>query len=214
MGQYGASPVDGMLFLRGLAIGLAIAAPIGPVGILCIRKALADGRLAAFVAGLGAALADGIAGAAVVLGLGAVSHFLNGHAIWLKLIGGIFMLALGLRTWLAAAIAVDLPKGKGPGMWRDFASTFLITMTNPGTILGVVGVFAAFGAAIRPASEGEAWLLIAGVFLGSVLWWLVLAEITVAIRARFTPNRMRLFNHVSGALLMVFGAGVLVSLAF
>lgn len=203
-----------MLFLRGMVIGLAIAAPIGPVGILCIRKALADGRLAAFIAGLGAALADGIVGAAVVLGLGFVSHVLEGQAMWLKLVGGLFMLALGLRTWVAAAVAVDPPKGKGPGMWRDFVSTFLITMTNPGTIFGVVGVFAAFGAAIRPAGDGEAWLLIAGVFLGSVLWWLVLAEITVAIRARFTPNRMRLFNHASGALLMAFGAGALVSLAF
>lgn len=202
-----------MLFLRGLVIGIAIAAPVGPVGILCIRKALADGRLAAFVAGLGAALADGIFGAVVVLGLGAVSHLLSGHAFWLKLIGGLFMLTLGLRTWRAAALDLTLPKGSGPGMVRDFLSTFLITMTNPGTILGVIGVFAAFGAAIRPAGEGEAWLLITGIFLGSVLWWLILAEITVAVRARFTPQRMRLFNHVSGALLMVFGAAALGSMA-
>lgn len=201
-----------MLLLHGIAIGLAIAAPIGPVGILCIRKALADGRLAAFVAGSGAALADGLFGAAVVLGLGAVSDFLNGHVTWLKLVGGAFMLVLGVRTWRAAALAVEPPSGKGPGLWRDFASTFLITITNPGTIFGVVAVFAALGAAVRPETPGQSWLLILGVFLGSVLWWLILAEITILVRARFTPERMRLFNHVSGAVLMLFGAGALGSL--
>jgi threonine/homoserine/homoserine lactone efflux protein len=206
--------VDGLLYLRGIAIGFAIAAPIGPVGLLCIRKALADGRLAAWMAGLGAALADTVFGAVVGLGLGAVSHFLNGHAVTLKLIGGIFMLALGVKTWRAGTYAWEPDKTKGLGLWQDFAATFLITMTNPATILGVMGVFAAFGAAAQPAGPGQAWLLVAGVFCGSALWWAVLTEMTILVRARFTPARMRLFNHVSGALLVTLGIGALASLAW
>lgn len=204
--------MDSFLYFRGVAIGFAIAAPIGPVGLLCIRKALGDGRLAAWMAGLGAALADTVFGAVVGMGLGAVSHFLDGHAVALKLIGGLFLLVLGVKTWRNAAHPLEPDKGKGLGLWRDFAATFLITMTNPGTILGVMGVFAAFGAAVQPAGPGQSWLLVGGVFCGSALWWAVLTELTILVRARFTPARMRLFNHVSGALLMTLGAGALISL--
>lgn len=202
------------LYLRGIAIGFAIAAPIGPVGLLCIRKALADGRVAAFVAGLGAALADTFFGAVVGLGLGAVSQFVSGHTDVLKVVGGLFMLGLGLHTWRAAAASLDPePEGtRGPGMVRDFLSTFVITISNPGTILGVVGVFAALGASARPQGMEDQVLLVAGIFTGSALWWAVLTELTIAIRARFTPERMRLFNHVSGALLMGLGALTLGSL--
>ena len=201
------------LFGRGIAIGFAIAAPIGPVGVFCINKAMADGRAAAIVAGLGAALADTIFGAVVGLGLGTVSLFLSQHQLVLKLVGGVFMAVLGLKTWLAAfAPAVSMPSVRGPAMWRDFAATFLITITNPATILGVMGVFAALGTSAKPAGVAESWLLVLGVFAGSTLWWLVLSTLASAARSRFTPERMRLFNHLSGALLMIFGAAALGSL--
>jgi threonine/homoserine/homoserine lactone efflux protein len=206
--------LDGFfLYLRCVGIGFAIAAPIGPVGLLCIRKALAHGRSAAWMAGLGAAVADTVFGAVVGLGLGAVSHFLAGHADVLKLGGGLFMLVLGVLTWRAAAIEVDLAEESGTGLWRDFLSTFAITITNPATIMGVMGVFAAMGAAAKPVGLAQSWQLVLGVFSGSALWWAVLTELTILVRARFTPGRMRLFNHVSGALLVLFGIGALGSLA-
>jgi threonine/homoserine/homoserine lactone efflux protein len=202
------------LFLRGLAIGFAIAAPIGPVGILCIRKALADGRAAAFIAGMGAALADTAFGAVVGLGIGAVPLFLDGYFSAIKAVGGVFMMLLGVHTWRSAAIGIEAVSGKGPGVWRDFLSTFTITITNPGTILGVVGVFAAVGASARPNDTAQSCLLVLGVFCGSTLWWLLLSGAASAARSRLTPERMRLFNHGSGGLLMVFGAVALASLAF
>ncbi|HTH17316.1 MAG TPA: LysE family transporter [Magnetospirillum sp.] len=205
--------MDTPLYLRAVAIGFAIAAPIGPVGLMCIRKALADGRPAAWMAGLGAALADTVFGAVVGLGLGAVSAFLDGHTTIFKLLGGLFMVAVGLHTWRAATVALEPAEDGGPGAWRDFVSTFTITITNPGTIMGVAGVFAAMGAAAHPTSLTESWLLVLGVFSGSALWWATLTELTILVRARFTPARMRLFNHVSGTLLMLMGLGAVGSLA-
>jgi threonine/homoserine/homoserine lactone efflux protein len=204
--------VDALQFLRGVAIGFAIAAPIGPVGILCIRKALVDGRRAALVAGLGAALADGIFGALAGLGMGAVSQLLDGHVAMVKAVGGVFMLVLGMRTWRSAAITVEAEGARGPGMWRDFLSTFTITITNPGTIFGVMGVFAALGSTARPSGQAGYWLLVIGIFCGSTLWWLVLSTAASAARSRFTPERMRLFNHGSGAMLLLFGLAGLASL--
>jgi threonine/homoserine/homoserine lactone efflux protein len=205
---------DLLLYLRGVVIGFAVAAPIGPVGLLCIRKALGDGRLAAWAAGLGAALADTVFGGIVGLGLGVAAQSLDQFTLALKLVGGLFMLALGVNAWRAAAEGMDGEPGRGPGPVRDFLSTFTITMTNPGTILGVMGVFAAFGTDASPDGPLQTALLVGGVFCGSALWWAVLTEMTIAVRARFTPERMRRFNHVSGALLMMFGAAALVSVIF
>lgn len=201
------------LVLRGVAIGFAIAVPVGPVGILCIRKALADGRAAAFAAGMGAAVADALFGAVVALGIGAVSTFVAGHQAALKLAGGGFMAILGLRTWRAEAICLGPAEGHGPGLVRDVASTFLITITNPATILGVVGVFAALGTAARPAGWAQAGLLVGGMFAGSTLWWLVLSSLASAARGRIAQERMRRVNHLSGALLLAFAAATLGSLA-
>jgi threonine/homoserine/homoserine lactone efflux protein len=209
----GGCRITDVLYLRGIAIGFAIAAPIGPVGLLCIRKALADGRLAAVVAGLGAALADTFFGAVVGLGLNAVSLFVADHQAAFKVVGGMFMVVVGAHTWRAAAFAIE-PAERGLGMGRDFVTTFLITITNPATILGVVGVFAALGSAAQPADGTQAWMLVGGIFSGSTLWWLVLANLAAALRSRLTPNRMRVFNHLSGALLLVFAAVALGSLVF
>ena len=205
--------LDTIVFLQGVAIGFSIAAPIGPVGILCIRKALADGRLAAFVAGLGAALADTVFGGVAAFGIGAVVQLIQGQIFAIKIVGGLFMVGLGAHTWRSAAVEVEALPGQGPGMARDFLSTFVITITNPGTILGVAGVFAALGPSGQPGGA-QSGLLVAGIFCGSTLWWLVLSGVASAARSRFTPERMRLFNHLSGAMLVIFGLAALVSLAF
>lgn len=206
--------MDPWLFLRGIGIGFAVAAPIGPVGILCIRKALADGRLAAWAAGLGAALADTLFGAVVGMGVGVVADLIARYSLGLTLGGGIFMLVVGGRTWMAAARALEPAQGTGPGMVRDFLSTFTITMTNPGTIFGVAGVFAALGAQVATENGSDQALLVAGIFCGSSLWWATLTELTILARARISETGMRRFNHISGGLLMVFGACALAALVF
>lgn len=202
--------MDSFYYLRGLAIGFALAAPVGPVGILCIRRALADGRYAAFIAGLGAAFADTFYGAVAGLGLTVISSFLMDHTIILRLLGGLFLAVLGLRTAIAPP-QMDAQPCRGTGLLKDFISTFLITLTNPATILAAMGVFAAVGA-LDAKSADNAGTVIFGVFCGSTLWWLVLSAAAASVRSRFTPEWLRRLNRISGIALVLFGVGILISL--
>jgi threonine/homoserine/homoserine lactone efflux protein len=200
------------LFLRGLAIGFALAAPVGPVGILCVRRALADGRHAAFVAGLGAAFADTFYGAVAGLGLTVISSFLTSHHIFLRVAGGLILVVLGIRS-LRMAQPFEPAPACGPGLLKDFISTFLITLTNPGTILASMGVFAAFGA-FGNHEMGPSAILILGIFTGSALWWLILSGTASAARSRLSPRVLDLLNRGSGVMLVLFGVGIIASLAF
>lgn len=202
---------DSLLLLRGLVIGFVIAAPVGPVGLLCIRRALADGHLAAFVAGLGAAVADTFYGAVAGYGLTYISHLLLDHETTLRLVGGLFVCLLGWRTFKAVPVLAAAPT-RGPGLLRDFASTTLITLTNPATILAFMGVFAAMSDMGVAFTMREAHVLVVGVFLGSALWWFLLAAGAGAVRSRFNEEWLLMLNRISGVLLGVFGIGLIASL--
>ncbi len=202
-----AAVTDVLLFVRGAFIGFLIAAPVGPVGVLCIRRALNDGRTAAFVASLGAALADTFYGAVTGFGLRMVSDFLLEHELVLHGVGGMFMVVLGVQTFRAPTPTADAPAGRG--LARDFVSTFLITLTNPATILAFLGIFAAFGAIQDTARVFDAGVLVAGVFAGSALWWLTLSALAGAVRHRFTPRWLHRLNQASGAAIAGFGVVVI-----
>lgn len=199
-----------VVFLRGIVIGFAMAAPIGPVGLLCIRRALADGRAAAFVAGLGAAAADTIYGAVAGFGLSYITGFLVSQQSILKLFGGAFLLLMGWRSWMAEPVLEPAPR-QGPGLIKDFFATLLITLTNPGTVFGFMGVFAAMGAA---EMGDNAVTLVAGVFVGSAAWWLLLAGAAGAVRSCFTPLWLKRLNQGSGMTILLFGGAVWASLVF
>ena len=207
--------MDPGIFARGVAIGLAIAAPVGPIGVLCIRRTLAEGRLAGFVTGLGAATADTVYGAVAAFGLTAVSAFLVSQQDWLRLIGGAFLLYLGIRTFLTrpmpqTAVRDDKSSRTLAG---DYASTFLLTITNPLTIISFAAVFAGLGLGSGYDDLGSALLLVAGVFTGSALWWLLLSGGVSLLRGRITENGLRWVNRVSGGIITVFGVIALASLA-
>lgn len=200
------------VFVKGLIVGFLIAAPVGPVGLLCIRRALADGRMAAFVAGLGAAVADTFYGMVAGLGLSLVSDFLMEWKTELSLVGGIFLLVLGVKAWRSPLPAIgDVPTTRA-GLLKDFSTTLLITLTNPATILAFMAVFASLGAVHVQDAPLDAGLLIVGVFLGSALWWLTLSALTGAVRHKFSPVWLGHLNQGSGALLVLSGVGVLGSL--
>jgi len=200
--------------VKGTIIGFAIAAPVGPVGVLCIRRALADGRLAAFVAGLGAAVADTFYGAVAAWGLTLVTDFLMQHRMALSLGGGAFLVYLGWRTFRARSELLPTPETH-IGLMRDFVSTFLITLTNPATILAFMAVFASVSAVhVRNPVSLDTTLLILGVFFGSAAWWGVLSAAASAVRSHFTPLWLRWLNRGSGIVLALFGIGVLISVVF
>jgi threonine/homoserine/homoserine lactone efflux protein len=202
--------MDPALFVRGLAVGFAIAAPVGPIGVLCIRRTLADGRATGFVSGLGAATADAVYGAVAALGLTAISGLLVRQSGWLRLLGGLFLCYLGVRTFLAPP-AERGAAAHGPGLLGAYVSTLALTLTNPTTILSFVAVFAGLGLASGAGGYAGAGAMVAGVFLGSAAWWLILSGGVGLFRARLTPGALRWVNRISGLVILGFGVLALVA---
>lgn len=191
------------LLIKGVIIGFAIAAPVGPIGVLCIRRTLADGRLPGFVSGLGAATADAGYGAVAAFGLTLITDFLMEGASWLRLIGGAFLLFLGIRTFFARPAERAAPVRNG-GLVGAYASTLFLTLTNPTTILSFAAIFAGLG--VGSTNDAlSAMLLVLGVFLGSALWWLVLSGTAGLFRAKLSAGGLRWVNRVSGTIIAAFG---------
>jgi threonine/homoserine/homoserine lactone efflux protein len=190
-------------FLKGVAIGLSIAAPVGPIGILCIRRTLKDGRWTGFTAGMGAATADAAYGGVAAFGLTSVSGFLIRQEFWLGMIGGAFLCYLGIRTFLNRPASDPAPE-RGDSLLAVFGSTLFLTLANPATILSFVVVFAALGLGASVGYLSAGWMVL-GVFLGSALWWLALSTVVSLGRSLVTASSMRTINRVSGAVLFAFG---------
>jgi threonine/homoserine/homoserine lactone efflux protein len=197
--------MDVTYLFRGLAIGFSIAAPVGPIGVLCIRRTLSDGRLSGLVSGLGAATADAIYGCIAGFGLTFVSGFLVRQQHGLRLIGGAFLVYLGIRTLLAKPAALEAAPGRTEGLAGAFASTFFLTLTNPMTILSFAAIFAGLGLAGTGGDYVSAVALVLGVFTGSALWWLLLSSATGAFRSRISRRGMRWINGISGVIIAGFG---------
>ena len=196
------------ILIRGFVIGISIAAPVGPIGVLCIRRTLSDGRLAGFLSGLGAATADMIYGAIAAFGLTVIMDLMIGQANWLKLLGGIFLLYLGIRTFFSRP-AEQAAQSERKGLPGAYLSTLFLTITNPMTIIAFIAIFA--GA--MPANTGDSPLiLVGGVFAGSAFWWLALSFGVSMMREHIGPNLMLWINRFSGLVIVMFGAVSLLSL--
>jgi len=197
--------------LRGLIIGFSIAAPVGPIGVLCISRTLAEGRASGLVSGLGAATADAVYGCIAGFGLTFISSTLVSQQAWLRLIGGLFLCYLGLKTFLARP-AEQATSAKGKGLVGAYASTFFLTLTNPMTILAFAAIFAGLGLANASGSYVSAGVMVLGVFIGSALWWLILSGGVGVFRTKFNPHRLRWVNRISGMMIAGFGLLALLSL--
>jgi threonine/homoserine/homoserine lactone efflux protein len=191
-------------FLRGLAIGFSIAAPVGPIGILCIQRTLLKGRSSGLVSGLGAATADAAYGCVAGFGLMIVSNFLTDQQVALRLVGGLFLCYLGVKTFLRK-LAVDAASATSVNLLSDYTSTFFLTLTNPATILSFAAVFAGLGLGAAQHETPAALLLVVGVFLGSAIWWLLLSHGTSLLRKKVESAGLRWINRISGIILCAFG---------
>ena len=200
-------------FVRGMAAGFALAAPMGPVAMLCVRRALARGRLQGFIAGLGAAIADMMFGAIAGLGLTVISTFIIVHEIALGLVGGIVVIAVGLVTYRAPISMTD-GQLSVQSLRRDFAASFSMAITNPATMFAALGVFAAFGPIYAKTNPADAFLLVAGVFGGSAAWWLILAGAAGTWHNNMLERGLARLNRFSGAIMTLSGIGVLAAVAY
>jgi threonine/homoserine/homoserine lactone efflux protein len=196
--------VDISLFIRGLVIGFSIAAPVGPIGVLCIRRTLADGQTSGLVSGLGAATADAMYGCVAGFGLTFISGILINQQMWLRLFGGLFLCYLGIKTLLSKP-AEQAAKAGGIGLLGAYGSTFLLTVTNPLTILSFAAIFAGLGLASTSGSYTSALTLVLGVFLGSAAWWFLLAGGVGLFREKFNTQGLRWVNLISGMIITIFG---------
>jgi threonine/homoserine/homoserine lactone efflux protein len=192
------------LFLKGLAFGFVLAATVGPMWVLCMRRTLAFGALSGFVSGMGIAVADGLYGAVAAFGLTAVSGLLLRHGFWIGLVGAVFLVYLGVKTLLAQPVASGETE-KPASLAQAFLSTLGLTLANPPTILAFAAIFAGLGLA-SSADYAAAALVTLAVFLGSASWWVVLAAAGGALRERLGPRLLRAINLVSGLSILGFAA--------
>mgnify|MGYP006274451121 CR=1 FL=1 len=191
-------------FLQGMGLGLAIAAPVGPIGLLCIRRSLTQGQWMGLATGMGAATADGLYGAIAGFGLTAMSELLVNQANGLKLIGGLFLCYLGLKAILSKPPAVAV-EASAKGLFGAYASTFVLTLTNPATILSFIAIFAGLGIVQADRSGFLSLVIVVGVFLGSALWWVCLSWGVTLFRQKLTPTRLVWLNRLAGAAIFAFG---------
>lgn len=200
------------IWLRGLLLGLSIAAPVGPIGVLCIRQTLQNGRRHGLAAGLGAATADAFYGSVAAFGLTLVVQALTGMQFWLRLAGGLFLIYLGIKFFFRPAEKVESQATVvEAGLASIYFSTFLLTLSNPVTILSFLALFSGMGLETGNR-HGPIWLVI-GVFCGSVLWWLLLTGGISLFRRRLTTAAMQWVNRGAGVVLVIFGAMILLTIS-
>lgn len=189
-------------FLKGLAFGFLLAATVGPMWVLCFRRTVAQGALAGLVSGMGIAVADGIYGAVAAFGLTAVSGVLLRYSFWIGLAGAAFLIYLGVKALLAKPDLSENTSDKADHV-NAFLSTLGLTLANPPTILAFAAIFAGLGL-VSDADYGVAALVVAGVFLGSALWWVILAAGAGWLRGRIGSRFVRAINVVSGLSILGF----------
>lgn len=191
------------VIIQGLVLGFSIAAPVGPVGVLCIRRSMARGFRSGLVSGLGAASADAVYGSIAAAGLTLVADFLIRQQLWLGLLGGGFLLYLGIKTWTSKPVVESAQQENG-SVGGDYFSTLLLTLSNPMTIFSFAAIFSGMSAQSLPVFRFSAFLLVLGVFLGSASWWLILSSSVGLLRSRVTPALLGWINRVSGLVIIGF----------
>jgi threonine/homoserine/homoserine lactone efflux protein len=198
------------IFLKGIFIGFAMAVPVGPIGIMCIRKTLTGGRLRGLIIGLGAATADFFYGCVAAFGLTIIEDTLVSQRIWIRLAGGALLLFLGIRTFRANPDDPKIPINS-TGILRSYFTTVFLTLTNPLTIFAFIAVFAALGLG-NGLRYFSASALVAGVFIGSCLWFLLLSSGVTLFKKRLDLVGLQWVNRIAGILIILSGIIVIVSL--
>lgn len=199
------------IFFKGIIIGISIAAPVGPIGVLCIQRTLTAGSFLGLISGLGAATADAIYGFIAAFGLTFIANILVEQQFWFRLLGGGFLCYLGMKTLLLKPVKQIVSEKKGYSLIGTYASTFFLTLTNPMTILAFAAIFAGLGMVNTSVHYASASLMVLGVFLGSGLWWVILSSFTRIFRGKLGSRQLSWINRISGIVIVTFGIIALIS---
>ncbi|MBS2967670.1 LysE family transporter [Metabacillus sp. KIGAM252] len=189
-----------MLFLKAFILGFSVSAPVGPIGILCIQRTLSKGKSAGFLTGFGAVTANIIYAAIAAFGFSMVSSFLLKYELYLKIFGSAFLIYLGVKTFLKKP-ASNAAQLEGETLFRMYASTFLLMITNPAAILNFAAMFTGLG---FDKGLDSSFALIGGVFLGASFWWMILSIGVSAFKKRIVPH-LSFINKAAGALIVLLG---------
>jgi len=202
--------MDIILFFKGLAVGIVMAVPIGPVAFLCAQRTLAGGRISGLVSGLGAAGADAMCAAVAAFGLTFISDFMVAQQMWFRFFGGVFLCLMGIRAFLSKKVRTGVLTEK-LSHFNNFGSTLLLTLSNPMTILLFAAIFAGLGLMGMSNNYDSAVLLIAGVFTGSMFWWILLSISVGMLYKKLGDSTLLLLGRVFGAILTCLGVLVIIS---
>ena len=193
------------LFVKGLIVGFCLAAPVGPIAAICVQRTISKRWLSGILSGMGAAAADAVYGAIAAFGATIISEFLITEHEWLQRVGGVILLVLGVRLLLMHPIERKKNGATNRGLWGDFMSTFILTLTNPMTFVAFAAIFATMGIGAvhgRPMLTIE---LVGGVFAGSAAWWVILCAGAFALRRHFDFKRLVLVNRATGVFVIAVG---------
>lgn len=205
--------MDLLFFIKGVILGFSIAAPLGPIGVLCIRRTLAHGMLNGFLSGLGTATADAVYGCIAAFSLTLVSGFLLDNKFYLHLFGGLFLLYLGFNTFRSVPAEKSVETDVA-GLLGAYSSSFILTLANPMTLLSFTAVFAGLGLGVVGRDYLSAGMIVFGVFVGSMLWWILLSASVNILRAKFNTANLKWINQLSGLIIISVGGMSLLSIAF
>jgi threonine/homoserine/homoserine lactone efflux protein len=204
--------MDFSLFIQGIIIGLTLAVPVGPIALICIQRTLTDGRFHGILSGIGVATADSFYAAVTVLGLTMISGVIIAHQFLFRFLAGIVLIFIGVRVFLSLPSCIST-KTEHETYFKDYLSMVAIAIANPLTLVFFLVVLPGFGIVINNTAFLSAAEFVAGVFLGSTVWWIFLCGTIGSMRSRFSEKTLGLINRISGVLISLCGAGMLVLLA-
>lgn len=199
---------------KGVIVGLVASIPLGPIGVLCVQRTISKNRRSGFVSGLGAASVDFIFASVAAFFLTFVVNVIEDYVNYIKIIGGIIVIILGVNIFLKNPI-VQIRRNranKGSSLWSDFITVFFITLANPAFILMFVALFAAFGVSSDGLTHFESMMLVCGVFIGASLWWFTLTFLVNMFRKKFRPRHLLILNRTSGLIIVALGTAAIFSL--
>ena len=196
------------MFWKGVLVGFMMAVPLGPMGVLCIKRTLSQGRKSGFVTGLGIATIDALYGAVAALGIAFIAAFIITHKISIQSVGILILLYLGIAIFLEKPTSLKVQKSMTKSLMRDYCSAAILTICNPITILSFIGALAAVDIA-NNFGQDLPLILVLGIFIGSMLWWSILSIALGSVRHTLTKQQMLFINKIAGGIILLFALALL-----